>query len=316
MSHDGTTCCSSPSPSGWRATTAEEPRWITHTSRDFVCGTYTSGFAARAASDSIPAPAAAYTLCGSVTAGMPGSTSTPAAGGAETGGAETGEDGEDGEDAAADEGGPLQATASNKAAAAARRATAGPINTGLLSGEQSSGRNGGQAPAREVVEKPGKRLGRPGMSQVQTDDAARGHPAHDAPDRGRSRVGEVPGVDIVGEHPRIAGRRGGAQDHGGGVLRLGGTEERSGAAGRRGDPVTAPLNLGPDRRLVERRKVRVRPSVVTQLVTEVGDEPSRVRILLQPRSHGQHGHRGAPVVQQGQHPAREVEIAGAVEGQR
>ena len=118
---------------------------ITHTSRDFVCGTYTSGFAARAASDSIPAPAAAYTLCGSVTAGMPGSTSTAAAGDAAAGVAEAGGAVvvEDGEDTAADDEDPLQATASSKAAAVADVQPRGRSTQGSSLGEQGSGCNGG-----------------------------------------------------------------------------------------------------------------------------------------------------------------------------
>ena len=68
---------------------------------------------------------------------------------------------------------PAQATASSKAAAAARRAgTSRPSQANRVPAV-----TGAQAAAGEVVEKPGKRLGRPGMSQVQTDDPARGHRA-------------------------------------------------------------------------------------------------------------------------------------------
>src|SRR3954470_11697510 len=74
MSHDGTTCCSS-RPAGNRPTTAKVAGSISQTS-PLLCGTYTMGFAARAASLSIPTPVAAYTLPGSVTGGIPGSPST------------------------------------------------------------------------------------------------------------------------------------------------------------------------------------------------------------------------------------------------
>src|SRR5882757_7615503 len=88
MSHDGTTCCTS-IPAGYLPTTSKVFGSITQTSPDLVCGTYTSGLAALVTSLSMFAAASEYTLCGSVTGGMPGSgsaTGAAAAGG--PGGAE------------------------------------------------------------------------------------------------------------------------------------------------------------------------------------------------------------------------------------
>ena len=61
-------------PTGYFPTTWKVAGSITQTSPDLLCGTYTSGLSPLTAAASIPAPAAASTLCGSVTAGMPGSS--------------------------------------------------------------------------------------------------------------------------------------------------------------------------------------------------------------------------------------------------
>ena len=96
-----------------------------------------------------------------------------------------------------------------------------------------------------------------------------------------------------------------------------GPEERPGATGRGGDPVAAALDLDPDHGLVEGREIRVAttcgcPARGPRSVTS----RAASGYCCQPRPDGQHGDRGAPVVQQSEHPACEGEVAGAVEGQR
>src|SRR5882724_7887727 len=67
-------CCNC-LPTRYLPTTAAVAGSMTHTSPESLCGTYTSGLAVRAVADSALADAAAYTLCGLVTGGIPGSPS-------------------------------------------------------------------------------------------------------------------------------------------------------------------------------------------------------------------------------------------------
>jgi len=112
---------------------------------------------------------------------------------------------------------------------------------------------------------------------VHAHHAARDGGGDVAPDRRGAGVGEIAGVDVVGQHPRIARRVGQLPDLRGGVLRRRGPEETPGPTGQRDQPVAAALDLGPHPRGVQRRQVGMRPRVVAQLVAVVNDQLRHVR---------------------------------------
>ena len=69
-------------------------------------------------------------------------------------------------------------------------------------------------------------------------------------------------------------------------------------------------------RAAQRAEVGVGPGVVAQLVAEVVDEPRGVGVLLEPGADREHRDGGPAFAEPGEDPAREPEVAGAVEGQR
>ena len=181
--------------------------------------------------------------------------------------------------AAAGAGGAARARRRPRGHGAARRAAAGAggddaAGTGarhVRSDQRNRALGGDRGAVRGAARSsrtPGSAVERARVPQVHAHDRPRGRSADSAADRRRPGVGEVAGVDVVGQHRRVPGRAG--ERAAPRAWRAAPAEGRKKAPGppvRRGDPVAAALDLRPAPRPSSRpASVRVRPGVVAQLV--------------------------------------------------